>query len=173
MILVLTYPFRLAQKALGLVFPNSVYVLWIPELTYAQRFKFGLSGEVRGRLASIRQETGEDVRVFLSLPMPWAKPFEQGLLHATRRFAATMPYHSGHREWRRLPNCITALLLWSMLWAYDVNGAGCAALAILFAPLPLDAALCLVLIASVCYALLMALLWGALVIFPALFNFVA
>lgn len=159
-----TYPLRFARRLLSFAFPVSVYIMWEvrPLLSFGfHRFKVGISSEPKNRLRQIRAELGADVRLFTSLPIPFALRFEQGFLHATRRIKCEMPQHSGASEWRMWANVFCGILTLLAWWAFGFQNTLWVFLIVVFVPLPLDAFLTGLLLAVFWYSLFAAGLFAA------------
>lgn len=154
-------PIHIARRVVSLVFADSLYLFWVPEFGYYQRVKFGISNSPKWRLQSVRAETGLNARVLAHFPIPLAKTWEQGLLYATRKLRVSMPFHSGHTEWRKSFNAVTAVIGWLFMWAFGVDNAGFIAFIILAAPLPIDAGLLFLITVLLSYAFLGAVIWAA------------
>lgn len=158
-----TWPYRTARWAAGLVFPCSLYLIWIPGDWYIfyKRVKIGISENVPARLAEIRRKTGLDARVLFWFPLPFAKMFEQGFLYATRHWRQEMPYHSGHTEWRRCYNFVGVIFtaIFMFRWGYDLKEIFNVCLGVIIMPLPVDYGLLWVIVVAMSYAFLAGLIW--------------
>lgn len=140
-------------------------------LAFPLRGKVGISGNVEQRRANIEQEVrykhGANVRVRCLLKMPIitsAYTFEQSLHRAFDRLyfpCKTMIGTNGGTEWWWSVNWVCAALAYCYGLSQGWTGQCCAAFAgfVLIFFVPLDLALCVVLIAAIEYAIVGGAAW--------------
>lgn len=124
---------------------------------------------------SIRERLGLDVRVLrvFRVKVFMYRAIEKAVhnvvapLHSKRLQGC-----SGWTEIFRVVNIVTGLLTLCAAYAFGVDHAFVPALAVMFAPYPLDMALCVLLLASVEYALYVVAWWLAWMISGVIFGMV-
>ena len=138
------------------------YVLWSPNFLY--RVKSGRSTQFNVRIRDIAQtmsdETGRTIKVyaFFKMPMFWAGKAEKAIQNsALWRSAGGMP-GSGRTEWAYVLNVYSFIISYILLWGFGLP----LHFSILFlvAPLPLDIAVFVLLIAIAQYAFVGLLAYG-------------
>lgn len=139
---------------------ESVYILISPQFSY--RAKIGISNSVKSRRASIAAELrgrfGGHVKVYgFGLPIVTnARSYEIALHEAVLKLTAwrcnTMKGTNGGTEWFIYINGVSALLAGLIAWGFGLPCVKWVMLTALLIPLPLDFALCLLLLAAVEYA---------------------
>lgn len=166
MISAATYPLRLVRRLLHRLFPTVCYLMWEKDLFLGflpigpHHFKFGISGDAERREKEMQRDLHDGVRLVMWLPLPYAKRFEQGVLHCTRRCQAEMPAHSGQTEWRFWYNWISGTL--GAIAAYAFDGQPATVFAVIcILSIPLDAMLVFLLLAAFWYTLFAALVFFA------------
>lgn len=149
----ITAPIHIARRIAAILFDRSLYLMWVPDrFGYLQLVKPGISGNPKARRREVATQSGMNVRLVAHFPLPAARYWESVLLKALP-FFADVPDHSGKREWRKFPNVVSAVLVWLLFWAYDIDGAGVAALAVLFGPVPADAFLIWLIVVLLSYTI--------------------
>lgn len=149
----ITAPIHIARRIAALLFDRSLYLMWVPDrFGYLQLVKPGISGNPEERRSELATQSGMNVRLVAHFPLPAARYWESVLLKALP-FFADVPDHAGKSEWRKFPNVVSAALVWLLFWAYDIDGAGVAALAILFGPVPADAFLIWLIVVILSYTI--------------------
>lgn len=154
-------PIHIARRIAALVFERSLYLMWVPDrFGYFQLVKPGISGNPKARRREVATQSGMNVRLVAHFPLPAARYWESVLLKVFP-FFADVPDHAGKREWRKFPNVVSAALVWLLFWAYDIDGAGVAALAVLFGPVPADAFLVWLIVILLSYTIAGAVVFAA------------
>lgn len=157
----ITAPIHIARRIAALIFERSLYLMWVPDrFGYLQLVKPGISGNPKARRREVATQSGMNVRLVAHFPLPAARYWESVLLK-TFPFFADVPDHAGKREWRKFPNVVSAALVWLLFWAYDIDGAGVAALAVLFGPVPADAFLVWLIVILLSYTIAGAVVFAA------------
>lgn len=170
------FPMRLARqillfarRILHRLFPTVCYLMWEKKLFLGflpigpHHFKFGVSGDAERREKEIQRDLHDGVTLVMWLPLPYAKRFEQGVLHCTRWAQAEMPAHSGQTEWRIWYNLFSAILGAIAAYAFDGQPATVFSV-VLILSIPLDAILVFLLLAAFWYTL-----FAAVVVFAGWF----
>lgn len=176
MIAVITLPYRIARWTAGLFFKTSLYLIWLPGdwYIYFRKVKFGISTDVQARLSQIKYQTGLEARVLCSFPLPFARMWEQGLLHFTRDSKAEMPDHSGKNEWRYSKNYFTVGVVVAFMWAFHRSPCDIAVTAamLLICPLPVDYSGLFWMVVALSYAFLTLIIYTAWVALMSILYFV-
>lgn len=146
-------PIHIARRLAALIFDRSLYLMWVPDrFGYLQLVKPGISGNPKARRRELATQSGMNVRLVAHFPLPAARYWE-GVLLKVLPFLADVPDHAGKSEWRKSPNAVSALLVWLLFWAYDIDGAWAAGLAVLFGPVPADAFLVWLIVVILSYTI--------------------
>jgi len=157
----ITAPIHIARRIAALIFERSLYLMWVPDrFGYLQLVKPGISNNPKARRREVATQSGMNVRLVAHFPLPAARYWEGVLLKAFP-FFADVPAHAGKSEWRKFPNVVSAALVWLLFWAYDIDGAGVAALAVLFGPVPADAFLVWLIVIVLSYTIAGAVVFAA------------
>lgn len=142
-----------------------VYVLWSYEFPWRCKVGYSNSPELRRREIqdSISRELGRSIRVytFFKAPIVGAKAFEQAIHGAINRLRCWTMVGSGRTEWFWIFNITCSILTGLFCWAFNIEAPSTKAFFVLFMPIPLDAALCVLLMALLEYAVIVAALYGA------------
>lgn len=138
------------------------YLLWSPSFWY--KGKVGHSKQMSIRLEqiteSIRKETGKEVNVYVIFKMPMfaARKAEKAIHNcALWRRAYGMP-GSGYTEWGHVTNAYAFILAYILLYAFDLPLQ--LSLIILAAPIPIDFAVFIFLIAIFQYSVAALAVFG-------------
>lgn len=163
----LTYPLRLVRAILHKAIPNTCYIMWEKRLFLGlipigpHKFKVGISTDPGKRRRDVERELQWGVRLVIWMPLPFARRFEQGVLHATRFASTEMPDHPGKTEWRQWYNVISGTL--AAFTAYAFGGEPATVFCIIsICSLPLDALLIYLLLAAFWYACAVVVAGGVL-----------
>jgi hypothetical protein len=132
---------------------------------YPYRYKVGISGTFDARVREIRDSVsrvvGKPVHVAPAFKVPLFFPrLNEKAIHKCLFWykANVAPDSSGHTEWSWSLNIFTSLVLWLLLYAFDLWRWP--TLLILFAPIPIDIILFTILLALVQYALAGLMIYG-------------
>jgi len=138
------------------------YVLWSPHFLY--RGKSGRSTQFKTRIIDIErtmsEETGRNIKVYLffKMPMFWAGKAEKAIQNsALWRSASGMP-GSGRTEWAHVLNVYSFIIAYILLWGFDLPLYF--SIAVLVAPVPIDFAFFIFVIALAQYAFVALLTYG-------------
>lgn len=138
------------------------YVLWSP--SYPYKGKVGYSGRMSIRLQhitdSIREETGRDIKVYVIFKMPmFAAQRAEKAIHysALWRRVKDMP-GSGCTEWGHVVNVFSFIFSYILLYGFGLPLHF--SLIALVAPIPLDFAVFILLMAVFQYAIAGVALYG-------------
>ena len=146
------------KKWLKLPKLTYLYVLYVAKpdfpvsILHLFRYKIGISNDVKGRCKgiaySIYQETKENViiRPLIYVPLFTAHTREQWLHRKMKRVQASKMYGSGYTEWFWWANILTPILFYLTALHFGINWSFISFFWLVLLPLPLDFALCVIII---------------------------
>lgn len=143
------------------MFRHLYCIFCLTSLRTFGRFKIGIAGDVAARRGQIASELGIPARRLwhLSFPVFFPEKMEARLHRWFSGLRAKMPRHSGHTEWFLARNYVTMCLF---LWSTDLHGDSLpiAAIAVLFAPVPLDGFLAVLAVVAFQAAVVLGAVWA-------------
>jgi hypothetical protein len=159
------------RRSIGLQFVYCMAIIPPRDRWWSFRWvvKVGVSDTPRQRCreveAGVRNHTGQQLNVYvLPLPVFAPRPCEAALHRVLRPLASNpFPGTSGHTEWFRSLNLLTGFAVFLCAYADGLPltaAIGWWALVALL-PVPFDAALLVLLVASLHWGVFIAALWGA------------
>ena len=149
-----------------------LYVLYVAKpgfpvsILHLFRYKIGISNDVKRRCReiadSIYQQTRENVviRPLIYVPLFTAHTREQWLHRKMKRVQAAEMYGSGYTEWFWWINVLTPTLAYLTALHFGINWPFVSFLWLVLLPLPLDFAICVILILLIESALVVGCVGG-------------
>ncbi len=142
-----------------------LYVLYSFEFPW--RFKLGYSWEYKKRRAQIQESMSKElgrkvnIHILFAAPVLFAYPLEQGIHKLFHRLRCVDMVGSGRTEWFKYANIFGYFLVWAVCSWKGIDDGHIRAMIVLIAPLPIDIALLVLLVAVVEYGLIGYGIWSA------------
>ena len=153
-------------RALSLPRFEMLYVLY--SFSFPWRFKIGFSWDVQRRIeevqASMSYELGYSIKVRKAMAMPvlYAYQIEQRVHRLLNKTQCKDMRGSGKTEWFEWPNFLGCLIILVSCYYFDIKKPAIHGLLALCIPIPIDAALVVLIIALLQYAAILGGVYGIL-----------